>query len=222
MKTRINLGMMLVLGALSARATMYTETFDSGSSVGSIPEDNPVGITFSGTVSDVPAGVDVGSLTVMLNVSGGYNGNLFAYLLAPNGTAVTLLNQPGTTPENPFGAAGSGFNVTLSDGSPSIQTASETPGRILAGTFGAAGTLGNMGGSAADGKWELFFADEVSGGGTSTLTSWSLDIEAVPEPVNVALGIFAGLGVFWWRLGIYWTRATAKKCSAGGNRLTRN
>jgi hypothetical protein len=35
----------------------------------------------------------------------------------------------------------------------------------------------------------------ASGGGSgpSTLVSWSLDITAVPEPVNVALGIFAGV-----------------------------
>jgi hypothetical protein len=33
----------------------------------------------------------------------------------------------------------------------------------------------------------------VQGGGTATLNSWSLDITAVPEPVNVALGCFAGL-----------------------------
>jgi subtilisin-like proprotein convertase family protein len=212
MKTRIILGMMMGLGlvAFNARATMYDTTFDSGSAVGSIPVGNPVGITFSGTVSDVPAGLDVSSLTVTLNVSGGVDGNLYAYLVAPNGTAVTLLDRPGTGPGNPFGGLGSGLSVTLSDGSPGIQTASETPGQVLSGTFGAAGTLGSMGGSVADGSWKLFFADEVNGGGTSTLTSWTLDIEAVPEPVNVALGIFAGLGVLWWCLGLCWTRKTAK------------
>ncbi len=32
------------------------------------------------------------------------------------------------------------------------------------------------------------------GGGESTITSWSLDlITAVPEPINVALGVFGGL-----------------------------
>jgi hypothetical protein len=39
----------------------------------------------------------------------------------------------------------------------------------------------------------LFFADVSAGGGTSTLNGWSLDITAVPEPVNVALCIFAGV-----------------------------
>ena len=47
-----------------------------------------------------------------------------------------------------------------------------------------------MNGSVADGTWTLFFADDASGGGTSTLNSWSLGITAVPEPVNVALAFF--------------------------------
>ena len=43
----------------------------------------------------------------------------------------------------------------------------------------------------------MFIAD-MSAGDQSTLVSWSLSIEAVPEPINIALGIFAGaaLGVF--------------------------
>jgi hypothetical protein len=40
--------------------------------------------------------------------------------------------------------------------------------------------------------WTLFFAD-TSAGGVNTLNSWSLDITAVPEPLNMALGIFGVL-----------------------------
>jgi hypothetical protein len=119
---------------------------------------------------------------------------LYAYLVAPNGTLVVLLNQPGVSDSNPFGASGAGMNITLQDGTSdhgSIQ--SETSGSVLSGSYNAAGTLVNFNGSVADGTWTLFFADMSSGGGTSTLDSWSLDITAVPEPVNVALGIFGGL-----------------------------
>ncbi len=42
--------------------------------------------------------------------------------------------------------------------------------------------------------WTLFFAD-TSAGDEATIVSWSLDITAVPEPTNVALGIFAGLSL---------------------------
>jgi hypothetical protein len=46
----------------------------------------------------------------------------------------------------------------------------------------------------ANGNWTLFFADTVTGGGNPTLTSWSLDITPVPEPVSVALAVFAAGG----------------------------
>ncbi len=49
-----------------------------------------------------------------------------------------------------------------------------------------------FGGDDPSGTWTLFFAD-VSSGGNATLDSWSLGITAVPEPVNVALGIFGGV-----------------------------
>ena len=44
----------------------------------------------------------------------------------------------------------------------------------------------------SNGTWTLFLAD-LSAGAQSQLVSWELDITAVPEPVNVALGIFAGV-----------------------------
>ncbi len=47
--------------------------------------------------------------------------------------------------------------------------------------------------------WTLFFAD-TSPGIENSLVSWSLDITAVPEPTNVALGLFAavfGAGTLW-------------------------
>ena len=199
MKTQTIIGLLTVLlGAGIARAGLYTETFGVVNTT--IPDGNPVGVAFNGSVSDIPSGSPVGALSVDLTVSGGYNGNLYAYLVAPNGTLVMLLNQPGATISNPFGYAGSGLNVTLSDtAAGSIQTTPETPGSVFSGTFQAAGTLGAVSGSAADGTWTLYFADEVAGGGQATLNSWSLGITAVPEPANLALIIFAvgfiGIGV---------------------------
>jgi hypothetical protein len=46
-----------------------------------------------------------------------------------------------------------------------------------------------------NGTWTLFLADESAGGGQSSLVSWSLSISAVPEPTNVALGIFGACAV---------------------------
>lgn len=123
-----------------------------------------------------------------------------AYLVSPNGTLVTLMNQPGVG-VNGFGASGAGMNITLEDsGAANGSIQNETGGSVLSGTYNAAGSLSGFNDSAADGTWTLFFADLSSGGGTSTLNSWTLGITAVPEPVTLALGGFtvlllAGLGL---------------------------
>jgi subtilisin-like proprotein convertase family protein len=201
MKTRILLGTTVVLlGAACAHGTLI-ETFVNIGTV--IPEANPVGVAFSGTVSDA-GGSTVGGLTVTLNMSGGYNGDLYSYLVAPNGTMTVLLNQPGVTGSNPFGYSGSGLNVTLSDaGGSGIQTTTEPAGVPFTGTYQAAGSLANLYGSSADGTWTLFFADLSSGAGPSELNSWSLGIAVVPEPVGRALSVYGGLAGLWWCLGAW-------------------
>ena len=203
MKKSTLMGMMAALLAvvMNAGASLYP--------VGTIPDGNPVGVSFIGTYDGAASGATVGSLTVNLSISGGYNGNLYSYLMAPNGTMVVLLNQPGVTGGNPFGYAGSGLNVTLTDattlgGNPvtGIQTTAETPGQLFSGTYNAAGTLGTFNNSSANGEWTLFFADMAPGGGQAQLTGWSLGITAVPEPVTLALGLFVAMllalkGVRW-------------------------
>ena len=62
--------------------------------IGTIPDGNPVGVSFTGTYDGAASGATVGSLTVDLSVSGGYNGNLYAYLVAPNGTLVSDAVEP--------------------------------------------------------------------------------------------------------------------------------
>ena len=195
MKKSTLMGMMAALLAvvMNAGASLYP--------IGTIPDGNPVGVSFTGTYDGAASGATVGSLTVDLSISGGYNGNLYAYLVAPNGTMVVLLNQPGVTVSNPIGYAGSGLNVTLTDattlgGNPvtGIQTTAETPGQLFSGTYNAAGTLGTFNNSSANGEWTLFFADMTAGGGQSQLTGWSLNIMPVPEPTNLALIIF-GVGM---------------------------
>jgi len=195
MKRQFLLGTLLTLLMAAGARGVLIENFTSGSSVGTIPDGNPTGAAFSGDVSDAP-GMTVSELTVTLNISGGFNGNLYAYLDAPNGTQVILMDRPGVGGDNQFGATGAGMNITLQDsGAVNGSIQNETSGAVLSGSYNAAGTLADFNGSAVDGTWELFFADEVTGGGTSTLDSWSLDITAVPEPVNMALVIFGLMAI---------------------------
>ncbi len=195
----------LMFIAACAWGSVYDETYTVNTV---IPSGSPVGITLSENISsaNLPAGSVISALSVGLNISGGYNGGLVAYLVAPNGTLVYLLNQPGAGGSNPFGYAGSGLNVTLADGNPGIQSSSETPGAVFTGTYGAAGSLSSVNGSVADGEWELFFANLDSGVGSSELTSFTLDLIAVPEPVGVGLLIFAGLAGLWCCLNVCWKK----------------
>jgi len=206
MSKKLLLGMLVLNTVLPVPAAVYAvgNVNGSGPSLGlAIPDGNPSGLTSSLTVSG--AGSALSEVAVTLNVSGGYNGDLYAYLVAPNGTLVTLLNRVGTGSGDPiqsaFGYATAGFNnVTLSDaGTGGNIHHAATPVSGTAYTPDG-GSLGALNGSGPNGSWTLFFADE-SAGYTSTLNGWSLDITAVPEPVNVALAIFFGLGTLRWCLG---------------------
>ena len=102
----------------------------------------------------------------------------------------TLMNQPGASVDW-FGAESSGMNITLSDtGGSSIQNVTGGYGTTLTGTYQADQTLGTFNNSLANGTWEIYFASQESGGGNAVLNSYTLNIEIIPEPVNVALVIF--------------------------------
>ncbi len=180
---------------LLASVTAHGALFPSGTLNTIIPDANPNGISSTINVSGaLPTIIDV---NVTINVSGGFNGDLYAYL-SYNGILVPLLNRVGTSPLNPFGYSTAGFNnITLDD-----QAANGNIHNVPAPVSGysyqpdsGSSSLGNFNGANPNGTWTIFFADLASGGGSSpsTLVSWSLDITAVPEPVNVALGIFGGV-----------------------------
>ena len=197
MKQQILIG-LLVLTAGVARGDF---TF-SGS--GDIPAG--VGLVSVGTVSGLSG--NVSGMTLALNVSGGFNGDLYAYLVAPNQTTTaTLLGVPGGN----FTQVGSGYNVTLSDAATvNIQSSSQSWGAVVAGTFQPVVALSVFNGLAASGSWRLFIADQSSGdSGQPVLNSWNLSITtaAVPEPDQVAsitllglIGLMAGSYRSWARV----------------------
>jgi subtilisin-like proprotein convertase family protein len=198
----------LMLAGMAARAGITYAGFPA-----TIPDGNPVGISSTATASGL--GSVINSVTLTLDVSGGNNGDLYAYL-SYGGQLVTLLNRPGVSGGNPVGYTDAGLNVTLADGNPDINTYGSssytTSGGQVTGTYSAAG--GSVAfGSAYDGlnpngTWTLFIAD-MSGGdpNNSQLVSWNLNITAVPEPVGMALAMFAGLAGLWWCLGVCWKKA---------------
>ena len=186
-------GMACVLGLGLGAATASIVSVGSGTVGLTVPDGNAAGIT--STISVGSLGNVLNSVSLTLNISGGNNGDLYAYL-SYNGTSVVLLNRPGLTGDPAgIGYTTAGYNnVTLSDGGYANINMTEVP--MTGGTYNPAGTGGvtfaNYNGVNPNGNWVLFISD-LSGGDVSfsQLDSWSLTFNAVPEPVNVALGVFA-------------------------------
>lgn len=203
---------------LKAQTLTTNSYFQSVNTI--IPDDNPNGLASSVAVSGIYGSIEDISLT--LDISGGYNGDLYAYLVNTNtGVFSILLNRvgvqggPGGT--NEFGYSDSGFNVTFTTEATNdihfYQDLNYTlnGNGALQGTWGADGrnidpgtnavTLGDTPQTALmsdflntdpNGDWVLFLSD-MSLGSESTLQDWQLNIISAPEPASWALLV---LGIF--------------------------
>jgi subtilisin-like proprotein convertase family protein len=195
-----------LLFALVARA-QTNFTYSSGTLNTAIPDANPVGITTTVTVPILPGVVT--NVSVNLNITGGFNGDLYAYLAGPVGQFAVLLNRVGLSSGNAFGYFDAGFNITLDSSGANVHNYQSGSYTITSGqltgtwnadgrnisplssgsVFDAASTAANLNlfnNTQANGTWTLFLAD-LSGGGQSTLVSWGLTIVTVPEPQTWAM-----------------------------------
>jgi subtilisin-like proprotein convertase family protein len=154
----------------------------SGSSLSQvIPDNNYSGVAYA--LDFGATALTIQNISVTLNISGGYNGDIYAYL-SHGATLVQLLNP------SP-GLSGAGYSITLVEGTGNpIPTSGG--GVITGSSYTSYQNLNAFNTADPNGAWTLFFAD-LSAGDTSTLNSFSVNVTAVPEPVNVALGSFAGL-----------------------------
>jgi subtilisin-like proprotein convertase family protein len=201
--SRITVLVIALLCTGIARGQMFnTNSYSSGTINTVIPDANPVGITQTATFSGLGAAIT--NVSVNLNITGGFNGDLYVYLAGPVGQFAVLLNRVGLTAGNPFGYGDAGFNITLNDSGANIHGYQSGGYTISSGqlvgtwgsdgrnisplssgsTFDAASTAANLAsinGSLANGTWTLFLAD-LSGGAQSTLVSWRMTIVTVPEP----------------------------------------
>lgn len=199
---------------LSAQGALYEF---SGTPFQTIPDNNPSGVAYSFNFAET--GLQVTDVSVSFTLSGGYNGDQYAYL-SHGSSLLVLVNRVGVANGTSgsqlynYGYSGSGFsNITLSDAGAgnlhnyggstlnslpaaggTYKADGQTASPLMAPTgFSAGGGTATFAstfvGTDPNGSWTLFFAD-ASGGSTGTLDSWSVDITAVPEPVNLALGLF--------------------------------
>jgi subtilisin-like proprotein convertase family protein len=204
----ITLLLITVLGAAPAWAQVsVTNSFSVNKT---IPDGSSSGVADSQTLDFSGLQLNkIVSLQVNVNISGGFNGDYYAYLVHNGGFAV-LLNRVGRTSSDHFGYSDSGLNVTFSDGSPNdIHNYQNIvpPASPLTGTWAPDGRnvdpanalntdprtalLGSFNGEDPSGQWTLFVSD-VADGAQGSLANWGLVITAVPEPSTSVL-IFLGL-----------------------------
>ena len=209
--TTIIAAMSLATGVL---AQPITNVFQQTENV-LIPDANPIGYSSTNLVSGLLGGIQ--NVNVSLDITGGWNGDLYAYLSFSDGFAV-LLNRVGKSSSDDFGYGDAGFNVTFSDSAATdIHLYGGNGGNQLTGTWQPDGRetdpqlvvssdprtalLSSFDNLDPNGTWTLFVADMATGY-QSTLVSWSIEITTVPEPATLQfLAAFGGLAAAgaWWR-----------------------
>ena len=194
-----------------------------------VPDADANGLALVGNVSGLSG--TIASVTAALNITNGYNGDLYAYLTGPNGGFAVLLNRVGVS--NSASAAGygtAGLDVTFTaSGNDVHYYQSLSPvynsGGQLTGSWAADGraidpasapstfagtapsaTLASFTGTNPNGNWVLFVAD-FSGGAVSLVNHWDLNITATSTPEPGALALLTAASVFVAAL----TRRTRRK-----------
>lgn len=206
----------VALVGTAARAALYTGS--SGTINLGIPNGDANGVQSTINVTG-GSGFQITDMSITFTLSGGYNGDLYAVLSHGNSTAAVLLNRIGVGSGDPFGYSGAGGTFTFGSLATSSANIHFYGGGALSGPYAPDGrtidpqsapsafdstpsgnALTSFNSADPTGNWTLFFSDVVQGGpGASSLVSWSLSINAVPEPVNVALAVFGlcvvGVGI---------------------------
>lgn len=204
----LNLAALLICGSAPAAIVVNWDTgFVNG---GAIPDGDLTGWQDTRTLSVAP-GQTIGDLNVTVNLAGGFNGDLYAYLVHDSGFAI-LLNRVGRTASNPLGYDNTGFGPTAGGESFRLddQAVLDVHGYQVSYTLNASGQLtgtwqpdgrnihplstglafdtatrdarlDSFNGLDPNGSWTLYIADVTSGGGLSTVQSWGLEVTAVPE-----------------------------------------
>lgn len=169
------------IGATSAQMeaealATRTETQMSGSINLAIPDNNTTGITNTLTISGIPAGAQINSVSVNLNITHTFNGDLEIFLTGPNATQIELSTDNG-------GGGDNYTNTTFDNNAATLITAGTSP---FTGTFRPEGDLTTLF-SVPNGGWELYVRDDANGD-IGNLLNWSISINYT-APVG---------DVTWW------------------------
>lgn len=193
--------LLLMLSLASQAATLVTDVLNVNTP---IPDNAPVGL--SSTMTLVTTLTSIDNVTVNLELSNGWSGDIYCYIIHGSGFAV-LLNRIGRSLLAPNGASNNAMSLSLFDAAAGdVHTAGPNSGTLTGnyqpdgrnanpsislGTTPRSAPLAGFNGLDANGEWTLFVAD-VASGETMTLNSWSMTLTGVPEP---SVAFLAALGV---------------------------
>lgn len=139
--------------------------------VGAIPDDNPVGADFTGTATSTVNNIT--NVTLDLEISHTWNGDLIVSLTSPEGTTVVLVDRPGRTTTG-FGCNEDGMQITLDDASgESIEDCFGA--EPVTGTFAPNNPFSTFNGENPNGIWTLNISDNA-GGDTGDLIAATINI----------------------------------------------
>jgi subtilisin-like proprotein convertase family protein len=206
--------MLSCLFALGCSFTSSAATFSY--SVGAIiPDGNLNGVQNSQSINSL--GGPITDLNVTLEISGGFNGDFYAFLAHGNSTAI-LLNRVGRNSSHSVGYPDAGFGPDLAanaftfddqaandvhayrsftytlNGNGQLTGSWQPDGRALdplapASTFDSAtrSSMLDVFNGSDPNGLWTLYVADVSSGGEGALVSWGLQITTVPEPGSAAL-----------------------------------
>jgi subtilisin-like proprotein convertase family protein len=138
--------------------TTYTST--------DVPKSLPDYTNTSSTITVSGGPASISKVTVTLNISITWDEDLDIYLIAPDGTQITLSTDNGS--------AGDNYTNTMFDDSASASiTSGSAP---FSGAYRPESALSALNGKNANGTWTLSIYDDL-GGIIGTLNAWSITVQ---------------------------------------------
>lgn len=138
----------------------------------SIPDNNPAGISSSVVVNQNLI-VEAGKISVRVQITHEFSGDLAITLTSPDGTTVALAGANGCETDD--------INVTFENGAGRFFCRAETPGYF--GRVVPLGDLSDFNGENVNGTWTLNVAD-VGPDDLGTLTAWTLNFCEEPTVLS--------------------------------------
>ena len=178
----------LIAFGLMAVGTANGSTF-SGSFDNTVPEANATGV--SSTISIADAG-SITNINIQVSIDHPWIGDLAMFLVAPDGTSITLLDRPGLQAGVGLGfCCGSGADlesITFSDAA-SLAAEDIVSSFDLNPIASPTDALSNLTGFSLAGDWTLTIADYAQGQMNTTAPSWSIIVNesVMPVPLPAAL-----------------------------------